>query len=300
MCEYLRSMWKKIAHIAGLAMACLHPDAGIAQMIFKDAADMERRDLANTTTYVQLLGDSSYDARIQATLAHGWSVTKAVVFVEPGQDLGDRSDPTRSYLSFWSMNFNGGPDLFLAFWQGHPDWKNATTGDLGQVENFPIIKTLVMAMSLDMHGRETTYAYLAWRIPLVIKAMEQMVADVKQSGERIGLIGVRLEDMLKRKAAPLRNKTLLVWQGRFSEKETDMLRKTYPYPLEIVPMATIIQAMDTHDEHYAILVFTVGLHHDVLVHDAATHEALYARHEIAGYDLEAGDVKSLINAIGKE
>lgn len=98
-----------------------------AQVLYQTPKEMERRGLANTTTYVQLLGDADYDNRIREALEEGWSLTRGIEFVQPGDSLGDVTDATRSYISIWRLH-TGHSRSFLVFWQGGEVWDGANEG----------------------------------------------------------------------------------------------------------------------------------------------------------------------------
>ena len=62
-------MMYTIRHCCTAALLVHATFQSAAQDLYKGAAEMERTGVANTITYVMLLGDNDYDTRIREALA---------------------------------------------------------------------------------------------------------------------------------------------------------------------------------------------------------------------------------------
>lgn len=290
--------------LAWLLVLFISPAKVFTQEVYKGVVNLERREVKNTTTYVQLTGDKIYDERIQNVLKEGWSLSRNIVFVGPEEESPDARDPHNTYLTFYTLSQAspgmGGSSLMersLAFCQGLETLRSPHLSSAGPMQ---MSRSMIMGTPMDIHGRERQAHQIAWRLPLVIKGMEQMLKFVYDTREGVGTKPLTPEKVVKGRAGAIRRKTLLVWDDRFNEDELEAIKTNYAHPVEVVSQAAIMKAIDSRDERYAILVFAAGLHHQVLVHDAATHEMLYARQKKFGMYLTEGDVKALSKAVEKE
>lgn len=290
-------------HAWSIALFVL-PGLARPQEVYKGIVNLEQREVKNTTTYVQLTGNQRYDDRIQEVLKNGWSLSRNIVFVRPDEDSPDARDPKNTFLTFYELQQHTqgmeGSTLMersLAFCQGLETIKSRFLNQAGPMQ---MSRSMILGVPMDVHGRERQAHQIAWRLPLAIKGMEQMMKHVYETREGVGTKPLIPEKVVKGRAGTIRRKTLLVWDDRFNEDELEAIKSNYDHPIEVVSEAVIEKAINERDDRYAILVFVVGLHHQVLVHDAATHEMLYARQKKFGMRLTDGDVKALSKAVGKE
>lgn len=154
----------------------------------------------------------------------------------------------------------------------------------------------MVAVPIDGVGREIKDHYVAWRLPLAIRCIVQLA---RSGYNGIGKEGVQASSIGGMNAASLKNKTLLLWDGRFTQQQITLFRLHYPYRTEVVDMPTILEALRDRDPGHAILVCVDGGGDQTMnVFDAATRDLLYAGHEVDPYyEFDARAVKKLTKAV---
>ncbi len=272
--------------------------AAQAQTLYLSGKELERRAFSSTTTYVQLLGDADYDRRLREALSGPWTLTRGIEFVEPGEPLGDAEDERRSYLSIWRLHESGSRS-FLVLWQGGKVWSKDGDGT-GGYSDADYWKSWVVAVPIDAVGRETKDEYVAWRLPLVIRTIIQLVDYARIEQPSVGRMGMEAEDVKGLNSTTLAGKTLLLWKGRFTNEQITLIRDLYPHKTEAVDMDVILEAIANHDPAYAILVLAqAGGHSNLSAHDAARGDLLFSAHEyepMKNYALSEKMLKGLAKA----
>ncbi|MBL7939717.1 MAG: hypothetical protein JNL43_10185 [Flavobacteriales bacterium] len=226
--------------------------------------------LARTTTYVQLLEDDEYNAAIVEAL-EDWSLTKAVVFVEAGEQLGDPTDPTHSFLSFYEIV--SGPERYtsLGLWQGGPAWTETLEAGEQNKSNL-LLRSLFASWSLDSRGMEYSAERVAWRIPLIFGSFPQMIHAAQDFDDD----WVRAPEIAEPLKSRLKSKTLLVPNSYFDQKNNQILKDSYHHDLQFVGFDVIQRAIRERDDRYAILCRISNWTPSLVIYDAATYEMLFA------------------------
>jgi hypothetical protein len=255
---------------------------------------MDRSDLAGTTTYVQLLGYSDFDQAVEEAMKD-WDITERVVFVAKGEPFGDVTDSGNSFLTFWDLLTGPTVDRSLAFWQGGEAWANVEPND-GVAGHTAYNATVIASWPMDIYGKEIAYERMAWRMPLVIASLRQMMEHMRVTGASNAS-----PDQIAEGGLPtLRRKTLLVRNDRLEQNEIDALRAYYPYPMEVVSIDVIDDAIRDQDELYAIFCPLQGMTPSILVYDAASGRMLFAQRSAYSKPLGVKHMKTFAKAVAED
>lgn len=267
-----------------------------AQMLYQSGAEIERRDLVSTITYVQLTGNVAYDSKLREAFATGWHQTRGVEFVPFGEPLGDPKDTRRSYISIWHETHSYWFKTYdFVFWQGNPIWDGVSDSSETSFYGKAYWNSWIVSIPLDTR-LEMDSGTCAWRIPMMIRTIDQMVQYAKERSTRPGTTGYPASLVKDLKTEELARKILLVPNNAFNANDIAALRKDYPFRIDHVDMERIQQVIDERDPLYAILFRMQHIYNDVTVYDAATYEMLYAQRDLHG-ELTPKTVKHLAREV---
>lgn len=280
-------------------LACTITGSLHAQMIYQNGRELENSGFSSTTTYVQLIGDKDYDEGLKEALSTGWTLTRNIEFVEPGDSLGDPTDPRRSYISMWTIR-EGSARIYLVLWQGGKTWSKRQQED-GSFSQPYYWNSWVVSVQLDVDGKEPNDKDIAWRLPLAVASMLQMVRYGMDEHVKTPYGGTDAHVMEGLDTHALQHKKLLVRRDRFSEQEIAALHANYPFSLEVVDTDVIVQAIADRDPGVAVMVFAAsGGHQRITVQNAADRKLLYVSLDIycgLRYGLPDKMVKALAHAV---
>ena len=226
-----------------------------------------------TETYVVLTEREELNEAFKEAILNNWTLTK-IHFIKEDSFLLVSKDRDKSFIYFHKMKKQGIAKKIkvLALVNGGYDQKST------------YISNTLAYISLDNNGFEVNDLDIVYRLPNIVKQLEDIVLIIKENNlveKTEAKVRAKMIKLYNKKCGTIKDKTLLIDKRYLSQKiisEKELLN-LYKYNIQLVSKEFLAKAIKDKDSRYVYLVSALNLFKINTVADCQTGEILYADFE---------------------
>lgn len=235
-------------------------------------------------TFVVLTGNPEFDEAFEKAFKNNWNITP-LTFVQEYETKDLIGNPDVSFIKFGDYKIKDSKNSFKAL-----------AIFLGGKSNYDIYLTNTYAyVALDQYGLEKTFESTTYRLPNMVKQLEQTIEVSSTShihGDDLDDYIEKMEEYYNSSANLLEGKTLLI-DVRYTLskiRDIDALTKMYKFSIEVVTKEEIQKAIDSKDANYAYLISAYSTKKINSITDCGTGKLIFAEVDESTEDFD-GNLK---------